>query len=224
MEEMEIEETYNSSAQCINNFNNMYCGGLCSPYQSSFLEIITVGPNSTYNSTNNATTDVTVLWICEEFCQRLFSSCGDVELIGGMTVNEVYVGDYETFCKAVGLFDFDIRLRNYSCYTDQEAETNPETSCLSYGEGLYGNPRAGVTTSFIIQSSDIFGQNKTVGGDNWLVEIGNGYFPNIIDNNDGTYYVEYTIFDIGEILINITLNGRHLCGSPFQVNILPGTD
>lgn len=103
-----VTETYGVVPECLNTFNELYCAGSCSPFQSEFLEYVYAYSNVTINGTmgnvtfgngtfgnetvgnNTITSNTTVFYVCQNFCQRLFDSCSAVPLAGNMTVKDIY--------------------------------------------------------------------------------------------------------------------------------------
>jgi len=72
--------------------------------------------------------------------------------------------------------------------------------------------------SFVVQVRDKRGQNKSCGGDKFDVSISGA--ANVTaktrDNNDGTYYAEYSLPKAGEYTIEVKLNGQAIGTSPFH--------
>lgn len=71
---------------------------------------------------------------------------------------------------------------------------------------------------FTIQARDEFGNNCTTGGDLFRgLFKGPGSHPSqIINNQNGTFTVLYSVEEPGLHEIHILLNGEHISGSPFQ--------
>jgi len=103
------------------------------------------------------------------------------------------------------------------------AGTDPSAS-LVYGPGLldvYDTKPA----QFFIKARDRDGHDMGRGGDPFLVTINgpNGPVPaHTTDNGDGTYTVDYEPEDHGNHLIAVTLRGKPVANSPYNVNVKEG--
>ena len=73
--------------------------------------------------------------------------------------------------------------------------------------------RAGDVGKIYLQAKDAFGNNRQSGGDDVLVTFRSVVNPdiryrgNIVDRDDGTYYISYSIPLAGRYLVSISLNG-----------------
>jgi len=112
-------------------------------------------------------------------------------------------------------------LKNSPVTVDIEPGTDAANS-IAYGPGL----EPGVTNTepaiFTIESKDNLGNPITEGGDPYVVNIDGpkGKVPaKIKDNGDGTYQVEYNPQDVGEHVVNVTLDGVPIKDAPFRVNV-----
>jgi len=83
---------------------------------------------------------------------------------------------------------------------------------------------AGITSTFLINSVDAF-QNLRPGGDDMSVVFrlaGSVDIPNagkVLDNNDGSYVVQYAITQAGQYSVSISVNGVVGVGSPFNLKV-----
>ena len=74
---------------------------------------------------------------------------------------------------------------------------------------------------------DRFGQQRQLGGDRIDVRIavtGNPQaevIAKVSDSGDGRYKVLYSPWVQGELLVSVLVAGKHIRGSPFQVDISP---
>lgn len=113
-------------------------------------------------------------------------------------------------------------------------------SCTAFGSGLVSTTVAKATT-FTIQAKDINGNNRTVAGDNFKVEIlsdlnivhvaPNGHTVSTqyrtsttlssLGSSTGQYQVKYIPPYSGLHHMSITLGDRHIGGSPFPLVIAP---
>eukprot|EP01031_Cornospumella_fuschlensis_P036737 gene36737-44562_t len=99
-------------------------------------------------------------------------------------------------------------------------------NCQALGPGLFG-AEAGVASSFLLQIHDLLGQKVTRG--NMPVtasiineELGVLYYCAVVDNEDGTYFCQYTIPTAAKYSLHVKLNGEHaIFGSPFELTVLP---
>jgi len=101
------------------------------------------------------------------------------------------------------------------------------SKCIAFGPGLEDGVVDTRPTSFTIQSKDSNGNNLTEGGDPFEVLI-NGpdgdMKPEVVDNNNGTYTVNYQPDTSGEHKVNVLLDKVPIGGSPFTVNVKAGAD
>lgn len=204
----DFETIYSSAPQCVKNINALYCGAVCAPSQSEFLKL---------GAVENTTSDVSFR-VCGGFCQQLYDSCSGVAILNNMTVEMIY--EPNEFCAALAPFDWSISLNSTACFDYQP--TNATLSCGISGPGLQGG-YVDEPNSFTIQTSDSFGNKKTVGGDNISVTLerqGMGALEGAVDvedNNDGTYTVTYFPVSSGLHTISVSLDGIEFCTSPFQI-------
>lgn len=83
---------------------------------------------------------------------------------------------------------------------------------------------AGITSTFTINSVDAF-RNLRPGGDDMSVVFrlaGSLDIPNagkVLDNNDGSYLVQYAITQAGRYRVSISVNGVVGVGSPFDLKV-----
>jgi hypothetical protein len=66
-----------------------------------------------------------------------------------------------------------------------------------------------------ITAFDAFGNRVTQGGDNFQIQVG-GSSSRPTDNGDGTYTGRLNL-DTGVFRVDITLDGKALKGSPYQI-------
>ena len=107
---------------------------------------------------------------------------------------------------------------------EEELEEPPYTSIehsVASGEGLY-TAMSKCKASFEIVAYDGKGVRRPYGGDLFAVSVrGASYvYAKVIDNNDGSYRVEYKPSTSGSYSIAITLAGRSMPGSPFALTVL----
>jgi len=93
---------------------------------------------------------------------------------------------------------------------------------LVYGPGLERGTQ-GEPGVFTIESRDRLGQRIKFGGDPYRVTIKGPNkeeeAPKIVDNHDGSYTVTYVPIDYGHHQIAVTLEGRNVAKSPYDVNV-----
>ena len=92
-------------------------------------------------------------------------------------------------------------------------------ACLSHR--LY-TAMSKVKANFEIVAHDGKGIRRPYGGDKFAVTVRGASFvyAKVIDNNDGTYRIEYKPSTSGSYTIAITLAGRSMPGSPFALTVL----
>jgi len=94
---------------------------------------------------------------------------------------------------------------------------------FAVGPNLNGSV-AGETGSFVIQAVDQFGYPMITGG----LTVGVNLVPsvpdavvNVVDNNNGTYSVTYTVTQSGSYSFNATINGTPIRNSPYAMIVSP---
>jgi len=74
--------------------------------------------------------------------------------------------------------------------------------------------------TFTIRAKTKKGENRKDGGDDFKVDIqgSGGAVPNVSlkDVGDGTYFCSYKLPGPGAYTVNVTLNGKHIKGSPWK--------
>lgn len=99
-------------------------------------------------------------------------------------------------------------------------------NCHAYGSGLFG-AEAGQPGIFTIQIQDLVSQQVTRGGMPIMAKLLNAaqthlYYCIVVDNENGTYTVQYTLASAGKYELSILINNEHpIFGSPFDISILP---
>eukprot|EP00981_Chlorochromonas_danica_P005183 scaffold1046_cov162-Ochromonas_danica.AAC.13 len=97
-------------------------------------------------------------------------------------------------------------------------------NCQAMGSGLFG-AEAGKTASFVVQIHDLLGQKVTKGNMPMTATISNEdvlYYLTVVDQEDGSYYMQYTIATAGKYNLEVKINDEHpIFGSPFEIVILP---
>jgi len=91
------------------------------------------------------------------------------------------------------------------------------------GPGLESRePQSGETTYFTVDARKAGKADLSVdfkpAGDSYRSPARN---PEIIDNKDGTYRVEYTPHNKGSMEVEVKYGGDHISGSPFPVDVVP---
>lgn len=99
----------------------------------------------------------------------------------------------------------------------------------SIGIGIKSG-KVGVESTFTIQTKDRFG-NASFEGDHCnplhvVIQAPEEFFlgNHVTNNKNGTLTVRYTPVTSGKHVINITIRGRKIEGSPFTVNVVEGID
>ena len=101
-----------------------------------------------------------------------------------------------------------------------ESTTAPERS-FTTGFWPEHGAVAAISGGFVIHACDMYGNERTRGGDKMSVEIRGVAAKAIIvtDRNNGTYTVEYCIPVEGTYTVNATLLGHHVRGSPMSLSV-----
>lgn len=115
----------------------------------------------------------------------------------------------------------------YSCQYVPNAPGDHVLNINLKGQPIKGNPwridvrqRADARMSsiedfkFNIIARNGSGQPLTSGGENWTVQISDGVQPRVVDNNNGTYTVSYSLPRPGNYSVSVMLDGVHVRGSP----------
>jgi len=97
-------------------------------------------------------------------------------------------------------------------------------NCKAHGPGLVSPGMQNIRAPFTIEARNIDDQIIHCGGHNFRVSIigtSSDTIPlKFIDNEDGTYSVEYIPTFPGKYIIGIALDDQSITGSPFEVNVL----
>lgn len=97
-------------------------------------------------------------------------------------------------------------------------------NCQAYGPALFGS-EAGQQSHLIVQVYDSAGQQVTRGGMPLTANLESAdclYYLRLLDNSDGSYFAQYMMGRAGKYQLSICLNDEHhICGSPFEVEVLP---
>jgi hypothetical protein len=102
------------------------------------------------------------------------------------------------------------------------------------GYGVSPDIAVDKTAQFVVYSDDSFGNQRIVGGDNFVATVymfkADRTTPTLTatpstltDNNDGTYSGVYLVTITGTYRVYITINDEHVRNSPFPVTVNPGS-
>jgi len=95
--------------------------------------------------------------------------------------------------------------------------------CIVYGPGIEPGNEAGTDTHFTIEARNKLGDCIPNGGHPFVVNVKDPYDTNLIVNmqdlKDGTYKVTYNLSDVGEHVVEVTLNHAQVAKSPYLVRI-----
>eukprot|EP01117_Protostelium_nocturnum_P011023 TRINITY_DN39_c0_g1_i2.p1 TRINITY_DN39_c0_g1~~TRINITY_DN39_c0_g1_i2.p1 ORF type:complete len:1155 (-),score=403.16 TRINITY_DN39_c0_g1_i2:144-3608(-) len=96
------------------------------------------------------------------------------------------------------------------------------------GPGVVSGVPQGVPTHVDIEARDRNGNPVGVGGDYFTFKVNgpNGEVPSTLkDNGDGTYHAEYTPTDLGELQVDVKVNGdNHVADSTYNVVVREAAD
>jgi len=152
-----------------------------------------------------------------------------------VTIKRRYLGDgqFDFYWTAnlTGLYEVDIfssgivkgpSLGTAPYYVNVGSGPVYPINCAATGEGL-SLGECGIPNIFVIQSKDKFGNNRTSGGDKYLVSISGPAAADakIRDQENGRYTVSFTTFIKGNYWISITLEGEEISGSPYLCDMKP---
>jgi hypothetical protein len=152
-----------------------------------------------------------------------------------VTIMRRYLGDgqYDFYWTAnlTGLYEVDIfqsgavkgsSLGTAPYYVHVHSGPVYPINCVATGEGL-SKGECGIPNIFVIHSKDKFGNNRTSGGDQYIVSISgpSACDAKIRDQDNGRYTVSFTTFIKGNYWISITLDGEEISGSPYLCDMKP---
>ena len=168
-----------------------------------------------------------------------FDSFGNRQTHGGSKLIAILKGPGEGNCfikdKANGIYDVSFKttvVGSYELHVSIEGDAiagspffpycgpNITSTKLSYckGAGLLCSVFA-VPAMFTIQSVDLYGNEKSTGGDVWTVKLtGPGDVePSVQDNEDGTYTISYETSVRAIYKLHVTLDEKPITDSPFSI-------
>jgi filamin len=96
-----------------------------------------------------------------------------------------------------------------------------------YGPGLEDGVQDNLPTHFTIEARDTEGNPMKKGGDPFQVKVTGpkGDVPaEVVDNNDGTYTVNFAPQDAGPTKIDVSLKGKPVANAPYTINVKEGAD
>ena len=152
-----------------------------------------------------------------------------------VTILRRYLGDgqYDFYWTAnlTGLYEVDIfssglvkgsSLGTAPYYVNVGSGPVYPINCIASGEGLSAG-ECGIPNIFVVQSKDKFGNNRSSGGDQYLVSVSGpaACDAKLRDQDTGRYTVSFTTFIKGSYWISITLEGEEISGSPYLCDIKP---
>lgn len=121
------------------------------------------------------------------------------------------------------LFKFHLQVFTCSFFFFLHNKVPDPSKCRAFGPGVEGC-QAGGPTNFQIQACNRLGDPITVGGHPFKADVkgpfGEDLAPRMVDNNDGTYTVTYVPSPTTDV-VAVTINGKHIANSPFQVPVAP---
>jgi len=108
--------------------------------------------------------------------------------------------------------------------TSVDPDVTDARFCCAYGNGL-SEAIAGNPSSFIIQAKDGLDQNRSCGGDSFVVLLHGPSFvqATVSDLGNGLYHCEYVLQEKGLYDMFVGVNGIQIAGSPFSVIVSPST-
>jgi len=148
-----------------------------------------------------------------------------------VTIKRRYLGDgqYDFFWTGnkTGVYDVDVVCQGLSLGTAPytvtvgSGEVYP-VNCIAFGDGIKKG-KAGETCTFVIQSRDMFGNDRTRGGDRYRISIDGpaSVEARVKDNENGKYTCQFTTMVKGAYWLYITLGKEDISGSPFLCEVSP---
>lgn len=113
--------------------------------------------------------------------------------------------------------DYDEKMNSRRLEEELRRTANPD-KCIAYGPGL----ERGLTSEpalFTIEARNVYDERLKKGGDNFDISIKNGnqdIHPNVKDEDNGLYQVNYLPTTPGKYRIDIKLKGKPISGSPWN--------
>eukprot|EP00002_Diphylleia_rotans_P034124 TRINITY_DN7307_c0_g1_i5.p1 TRINITY_DN7307_c0_g1~~TRINITY_DN7307_c0_g1_i5.p1 ORF type:complete len:379 (+),score=58.19 TRINITY_DN7307_c0_g1_i5:375-1511(+) len=106
----------------------------------------------------------------------------------------------------------------------EPADSDPRMTTAT-GLGLH-RALVGLPASIVVHSRDRFGNERRTGGDKYSVRVQGALLKEkdlmkVIDNENGTYTISYTILSSRLHRVSVMLSNEHIPGSPFNVRVLP---
>eukprot|EP01117_Protostelium_nocturnum_P011024 TRINITY_DN39_c0_g1_i3.p1 TRINITY_DN39_c0_g1~~TRINITY_DN39_c0_g1_i3.p1 ORF type:complete len:949 (-),score=332.40 TRINITY_DN39_c0_g1_i3:144-2990(-) len=96
------------------------------------------------------------------------------------------------------------------------------------GPGVVSGVPQGIPTKVFVEARDANGNPVGAGGDQFDFKVNgpNGEVPSTLkDNGDGTYHAEYTPTDLGELQVDVKVNGdNHVADSTYNVVVREAAD
>lgn len=139
--------------------------------------------------------------------------CAPEDLIAGSNADELSNMTYLSLYR-----DYDRRM-NAAAEEEAKKRTADPTKCVAYGPGLEGG-KTHQRAPFTIEARNCYGDRINQGGETFAVTIkgpkSKVLTPTVVDNNDGTYSVEYLPEDAGTYWIGVNLRNRPIQGHPWQ--------
>lgn len=139
--------------------------------------------------------------------------CAPEDLIAGEGADELSNMTYLSLFR-----DYDKR-SNAAAEEELKKRTADPSKCVAYGPGLTSG-KTHQPAPFTIEARNCYGDRINQGGETFTVTIkgpkSKVLSPSLVDNNDGTYAVEYLPEDAGTYWIGIMLRNRPIQGHPWQ--------
>ena len=165
------------------------------------------------------------------------------ELLKGSTSAEILQFKSRDVCETESEHDDDLEV--FCCFSLEEnktlmdaaktdgivsvktflTQTSPDKS-IAEGKGI-SEAIVGLNAQFVLTTRNAKGEQCYTERDRIRVEITNCESHDSVttaqihDNKDGTYHISHFFKQIGKYETSVTVNGDHVCGSPFAVDVQP---
>ncbi len=239
--------------QCIAQHEELFCGLLCDPRQSIWVvssKANTTNNTSTFQSEGISPNMTDTFYMCESFCDLLFSACKEAPIgeEGRRSVEDFYDNMSIAFCLASMPYYLP-RLAvsvvpdgepipgdesgQHRCFSGHKPLDPDPCQSFAFGSLLDEGGQVGANVTFYIQARSVYGNTirHTSGLFSWLVNAisvttGMATAANVTENFNGTFTVSFRVYEAGYYALDIYLvqpgiPPSKMCEQPENIPIFP---
>jgi len=163
----------------------------------------------------------------ENFSAVLTNKSGDkVEAI--VTDNEDGSYQFKYVCPKSGEYELEISLNGKPAFdnrtvTVKDAGVSDASKSVVLGLDKISTIVAGTTTTLTIQAKDKLGNDRSSGGEKFVVTLvhktdsDKNVVANVVDSNDGKYHVEFVVNNAGDYELSVELESQIVSKTPAKV-------